>query len=550
MKPRILAYLWLGGLTAASLILYYPVSSSFFVSDDWDWLWTAAHQTAVLQIFVTNSVGSTAGGSYNPVISLFFFAWYRLFGLTPGMYHVMNIVLHATTAFAVGILCYALLRFFESTLDRQRKVWLAVLASIVYLVLPFHAEAVAWVSALPHIVATLFYVGALIMFLQWQRHGRWQWFAVSLLAALISLGAKEIAITLPLIIAVLALRRGTTIARRVHSFFLSVIPYIATVIVFLLARFNATGLFFGTYADRGLIFRPVVWTHTFLTFFEEFLTLGIARVPWSAWFFSQRLRMIAVVAMLFIMLTVVLLRHASKQIRILFACFLISILTYTPLGFSRITNEGARYLYLPAIFFIAILVFLVAHIHSHIVIAGYTAILVALCLIVVQSPIRAWAAAGDLAGQLVATFAESAQQQQWPDAYVIALPDTRDGAQVFRNNFREAVFMTFPEVTTKIAQIPVYIIEQERATPRIVWRTDDRGYFGFAAGTEFTGVDRDEAYDYIYELWDYDYSRFTSETVRLILKNDLLQGLREGSAAVIAWDGSTFRQLPQLRITK
>jgi hypothetical protein len=157
-----------------------------FGSDDFAWLGWArqAHLPDVLRIFDVWHVGHEM-----PIIYVAFAVQHALFGLDPAGYRVVSIALHALNVVLVYELGRCLLRSPRA----------ALLAALLFAVHPAHSQAVMWDAAVHHVVATLFYLAALLLFLRTLETGSAGAYAMSLGAAALSLLSKEEGASLPLV---------------------------------------------------------------------------------------------------------------------------------------------------------------------------------------------------------------------------------------------------------------------------------------------------------------------------------------------------------------
>jgi hypothetical protein len=145
---------------------------------------------------------------YRPVTVLAHSLLLRWFGAQPFALHLFSVVLHA----AAGVLVFLLL----ARLLDPMSAWLA---AALFLVHPLHVECVAWMAALPELLAGVFTLLSLYAIVRAappatvldrgrQRKGTVAapgiWLILSCLAAAAALLSKETALVLPLIAAALA----------------------------------------------------------------------------------------------------------------------------------------------------------------------------------------------------------------------------------------------------------------------------------------------------------------------------------------------------------
>jgi tetratricopeptide (TPR) repeat protein len=120
-------------------------------------------------------------------------------------YHVVNLAIHALNA----LLVYAFIVFtfrtpnMEGSSLRSRAPTIAFFSALLFAVHPIQTEAVTYIVQRLTSLATLFYLLSLVMYIKWRlegrkKTGRWFFYGVSLVSAVLAMKTKEIAFTLPL----------------------------------------------------------------------------------------------------------------------------------------------------------------------------------------------------------------------------------------------------------------------------------------------------------------------------------------------------------------
>ncbi len=200
-------------------------------------------------------------GVWQPISWLLLGAQYEIGALNPAVYHRASLALHALNIVVFYWLAVVLLRTARSTgktdfMGRESPSsnrgpyastaglhLCAAAAALLFATHPLRVEAVAWVSCQPYLPAALFYMLAVLAYLQGHRrttttgHGRgpdpwrrtpasqtarWTWLAVALVCYLLAVASKAVAVTLPavlLILDVYPLRRwgGRKLAAEANS---------------------------------------------------------------------------------------------------------------------------------------------------------------------------------------------------------------------------------------------------------------------------------------------------------------------------------------------
>ena len=127
-----------------------------------------------------------------PLLALTYWLDARLYGPTTVQgYHATNVLLHMLN----GLLVFGIAR---SVAPGQHAVGL--LSASLFVLLPSHAQPVAWISGRVDSLAAAFYLGAFLCFIQFRLRQRRTWLAASLGLFVANLYAKQTAITFPVAI--------------------------------------------------------------------------------------------------------------------------------------------------------------------------------------------------------------------------------------------------------------------------------------------------------------------------------------------------------------
>ena len=129
---------------------------------------------------------------YRPLVTLSFFLDMRVWGLYPLGFHLTNVLAHVAVTLAV-------LAVARRAMDGPLAAAICALAFALH---PLHAESVSFVSGRTDVIATLFFLLALLAYDRGRDQGRGAFLGWSLAAYLLALLAKEVAITLPAVLVV------------------------------------------------------------------------------------------------------------------------------------------------------------------------------------------------------------------------------------------------------------------------------------------------------------------------------------------------------------
>lgn len=184
-------------MVAVVLLAYVPAIRAGYVWDDDAYV---TGNTALRSLAGLKGIWFTPGTTpqYYPLVHTTFWLEYRLWGLHPMGFHLVNILIHSANA----LLFWWLLRWL--------RVPGALFAASVFALHPVCVESVAWVTERKNVLSLFFYLGALLAWVGFSglvdrpeesgsNHlaARWRWYALSLLAFLAALLSKTVTCTLP-----------------------------------------------------------------------------------------------------------------------------------------------------------------------------------------------------------------------------------------------------------------------------------------------------------------------------------------------------------------
>ncbi len=521
-------FIWFCYLLVAWL-LYFRVLSNFFVSDDFHWLSLAKSRPWDWSIFITNYEGLKLGGSYNPLLFVFWKVAFGLFGLHYQWYHAISILLHATNAWLVYILAKKLLGQYQA-----RAAYWASLSGMFFLLWPVQVEAISWIAAWPHLFGTLFYLLSLIFYLKFLPAKKHFVLFLSVTFFVLGLMCKEIVMTLPLAIILVNLYLKNKIFSK------NILPYFFWLIIFFVLRWQATGQFFGYYGQASLGLKINEWLGNLAIIFLAWPSAGYFQTIFYKvwyhylWFLAGALALFLVVYIFYLWF------YKNKQRLYLFLLLILSCLPVLPLGLHRTTFAGERYLYLPTVFFVIWFISLLADLKLAINKKMVIIFFMAFCsMVIINDKNIIWSKAATLSRQIVTSYADLHLES---DAKVIsvALPDNLQGAEVFRNNLQQALELYYPGSHPQIMSLPVYVqLKNYNVNQHLLrWRTDEQGWFLESIDRSFvvTGLTSVTINQVYFELWHYNYQNYTADLARLMPEAELLSALRQGTVKWLSFD--------------
>jgi Flp pilus assembly protein TadD len=184
--------LWVSlALIVTSVFIYAPVGNHDFVAwDDPDYVSDNMHVAAgVTWDGVRWALTTGHGGNWYPLTWLSYMLDVQFFGMSAGPQLFTNLLFHTLNA----LLLFGLLHAMTGALGRSAFV------SALFVAHPLHVESVAWISERKDVLSTLFGLLALWAYFQCTRRPRRTPYLTVLLFFALSLMAKPMLVTLPLV---------------------------------------------------------------------------------------------------------------------------------------------------------------------------------------------------------------------------------------------------------------------------------------------------------------------------------------------------------------
>ena len=130
-------------------------------------------------------------GLYHPLVTLSYAIEYKIFKLTPEIFHFDNILLHFFNTILVLIIFIMLTKSF----------YVSYIIAFLFAIHPQHVEVVAWISARKDLLYSFFYLLSIYFYLKtYTRKRNRTYICISLIFFLFSCFSKVTAITLPMVL--------------------------------------------------------------------------------------------------------------------------------------------------------------------------------------------------------------------------------------------------------------------------------------------------------------------------------------------------------------
>lgn len=277
---------------------------------------------------------------FRPVIGLSLWIDHAVWGLNPLGYHLSNVLTHALNSFLVAVVGFLLLHALG--LDRLAARLAAALGGALFLVLPSHTEAVAWISGRTDVIAAFWCLASFCAYLIGRETRRPLYFRAALLLFCVALLAKESTVGYPFIllgVEMFGLKTGDNEPRETRI--RRVIPFFVTLALYVLVRRLALGQLIGGHgAAFHLSLAPRILIQTLVDH------VGSAFAPVS----SQSL-FLGLMTLLAAALAVIIVRRgpAASAACLLLTLFALSLLPVINMDHAR-HGEQERFIYFPSVF--------------------------------------------------------------------------------------------------------------------------------------------------------------------------------------------------------
>ena len=325
-------------VTAVSFLFFLFVanpSKYYFLNDDFEHIPLAANGHFIFGTFL------------RPVTDILLWIDNYIWGKNAFGYHLTSLLIHLANTIFIFFLANLFFQKYTSKENVFIKSWAV---SVLFLVYAFHSEPLFWVICRSGSISTFFFLLACICYLK--RHDFKKYFLLSLLFFGICLFTYESTWVYPAIVFFISLadvvlkkvkRKKELLYLIITSFFFCLYLIYAKLQTGVIStdytmhnfiQFNPLHLFYNYNALIARCFLP------YMNNSKLFLLLYIAIV------------LCIIIAILFIIKK----KKSNILLWLLFGCFLISPLPAISLGIDTHTSESERYIYLPSVFCILLII--------------------------------------------------------------------------------------------------------------------------------------------------------------------------------------------------
>ncbi|MDP4150419.1 MAG: hypothetical protein Q8927_20305 [Bacteroidota bacterium] len=392
------------------------------------------------------------GDLMRPVSDLTLWMDHFLWQKDPAGYHVTNLLIHLVNSSLIFLLSREFVARFRN--EGQHVIMKPWLASLLFLLYSSHGEPLFWIIGRGGSLGTLFCLVSCICLL---RRDRSHWYPVICLASfLLGLLTYESVWVFPLIATWLVLAApgqpagaetpgGLEKGRRAGSAGFLLAGIAGLFVLYLLFRRWETGAFAGAYELRDLASgKPGRLFYNYNTLLARCMLPPMADGKWFAGSYLFLLALLTAALLL-----VSKRRKAGRLCLILAVGLLLALLPAIGLGIDTHTTESERFIYLPSVFWVLLLV------EGLSVLITRPAIFLRVCvLVILANGFGLWRTSLSyrFAGEVVQSSlscidAGGPGETAGVDSsilYARGLPSQYEGALIFRRGFEDAVHWMLP----------------------------------------------------------------------------------------------------------
>lgn len=397
-------------LFSLSLLVYIPVINKGLASDDFGVLYRVVFEKILY-----------LDGFFRPLSDISLYFCYLIGGFNGWIYNLFNVLLHAASAFLLyktGLQIYKL---------NSKGSTIALIAAVLFVLYPFHNEAIVWVVGRASNLSSFLGFCALYLVMT----GKLVWWR-SFFAALLffgSLSTYETSITLPFIAAFFVWHQYPDERRWLKTF----LVFGGVVIINLLLRTLLVKEIVGDYGSR--MFDPSI-ANNLIKFLK---TAGRLFLP--PMFSTQLMVLFACLVFALIGWIVVYIWKKDWITKKLFLIISLSLLFSCAVpflfGVSTRTIEGDRLLYFPSYFLCLWIGFVMMSLLSKKMFTIISITLGLYFLVFLQVNNYTWRKADKISKTILADV--STLRSSNAQMVIYRLPEEYKGAHIFRNGFMEAL---------------------------------------------------------------------------------------------------------------
>ncbi len=361
--------------------------------------------------------------SFRPVCDLSIAIDYFLWRKIAWGYHLTNLILHVFNACMVYVLSSRLYKRYS----KEKGIWLSWFAAVLFFIYPFHSEGIYWIIGRSGSLGALFFLPAVIFYLQRNEHGFY--FLLSAVFFAMGLLTYESVWIFPLVAVGLSWLDKKSYRYVFNKEAKYVLSLSGIFVLFLVIKIVLIGQVVGVYE-----------ANSFLHFNVKELLLNWLRLYTRSFappVISTITFIFTSIVLLLLTILALLIFKNKRLLYFLMVVFAISLLPYLSLGIDTHGVEGERYLYLPSIFVCIMAMYLITLVSKKLNVRLLIFVAISGSSIFFLFKSRAqYLAASNISKTTIQALEQIKNKQR---LFIDSLPQEVNGALVFRLGFYEAL---------------------------------------------------------------------------------------------------------------
>jgi hypothetical protein len=415
--------------TLIGFCCFYSILDNTYFSDDYN----VIRRLAVSNIFF-------APGFFRPLSDFSILSIISLFGDAPIYQYIFHIILLICCSWVLYLFCLSI------DLEKKFTGATAFIAGLFFLIYPFHNESIVWAVGAGSLIAGLFCLLTLLVVAGSQT------LPVKILFAnifyFLALAAYESALPLPAVVLFFLYKKEVPL----KSFLPWIWSFTITILLHFFCRWSFAGVLFGNYQQEGL---QLGISEYFINYFKAFYRLFVAPV--------RSLTTVFILVILFaiscISFLLWILKNSSVHSRLvvwkLMAAISITLIVPAVFSVSVKTSEGDRLLFLPSVFAVMLLSFILQEfVRKRGVTIFLTGLLLLYFIFSLAMNLSKWNTASKIISNIATQLKEIVTKES--KITIINLPDSYHGAYIFRNGFDD--FLLSRKVDTSKINVISYFM--------------------------------------------------------------------------------------------
>lgn len=461
MIKRINNFHLIGIYCILALLFYHQSLTVYFLSDDFT-------QLLALENLGIGGITKNYNIAFLRPLPYFIYAiLHSVFGIVSALpYHLFNILLHAINGFLVFKLISTLQEIY-STNNNSNK-YIAFIAGVLFIALPYQTEAVTWVAGIVDVMVGTFTLLTLYYYFLFKNTRTKKTHLLSVGFFFLALMCKEACLFIPFFIFGAECIIDFNF-KNIAQKFKTTLVYLIWLPLYFALRYYFLGDFIGGYHSQHTSVDAILIIKNAGLYIAKFFALYRLIPVYIKDILKTIIHspLLIAISSLSIIVFVFLLRNKLRNIinlklhTLLFFGFLISLLPVINLETSFIgDSQSDRYGYIPSVFFILILTFVLNSLSTKWLSYSFAVVLSVFFYFKIQEINANWISGSTIVKDVINDFKANDKKN-----YILNLPDNINGTYILRCGFIDA--LTLAKKKSEIEIVSYHAIQSKNDSVKI-----------------------------------------------------------------------------------